>query len=363
MKKVLIASDSFKGTLSSRDIIDIASKLVKKSYNADIVLDCQLLGDGGEGTLNCLHSLKGGEVLSIPTVDAEGHETVSPLLLFENGESAFIEVASIVGLPLLKNDVNPLDRTTKGIAPLVEKALSAGVKRVYVGLGGSSTNDLGMGMLQGLGVSFVTGKVLGIKDALGVKSIDASGFKGKIEGTEFICLTDVRSPLLGEKGATYVYGRQKGYGPYLDFLEERMAYLGKLYEKEMGSSFITSPGSGAAGGLGGAFSCFFKAKLESGIDTILAWCDFKRRAKEADLIITGEGRFDEQSLNGKLISGVLKLCPKDKLALVVGKSKIKQSGLRIYQTSKEGKNYDEIKQFAKEDYEAALNRVFGQLLR
>ncbi len=363
MKKVLIASDSFKGTLSSQDIIDVATKVVKEKYSKDIALDCQILGDGGEGTLNCLYSIKGGTILSVPTIDAEGHPIASPLLLLENEKSAFVEVASAVGLPLLKNDINPLDRTTKGIAILIKKALSLGVKRIYVGLGGSSTNDLGLGMLQDLGVNFGTKGAYGIKDALEINSLDASKLKERIEGTEFICLTDVKNPLLGKTGATYAYGRQKGYGPYLGFLEERMAYLGRFFEKETRTPFIDSQGSGAAGGLGGAFSCFFNAKLESGIETILSWCHFKSRAKEADYVITGEGCFDEQSLNGKLLSGVMKYCPKDKLVLIVGKSKLKQPGLRVYQTSKEGESEDGIKRFAKEEYASTLDKVFCELLK
>ncbi len=362
MKHVLIASDSFKGTLSSSDIVEIAKRLVEKKYSKDIILDLQALGDGGEGSLEAVASIKGGDILQIKTFDAEMHPINAPLLLFDKGDSAFIEVASVVGLPLIKGDVDPLDRTTKGLGVLIKEAIACGVKRIYVGLGGSSTNDLGIGTLQELGLDFGLGHVIAIKDALEVKKLEKEAFEKAISGVEFICLSDVSNPLLGKRGATYVYGRQKGYGDCLPFLEERMGHLAKLFERKLGLPFASSLGAGAAGGLGGAFLSFFKAKMESGIDTLLLWANMEQRVKQADLLISGEGCFDEQSLNGKLLSGILEICPKEKLYLIVGKSTFVQSGLHVYQTSKPGESYEEIKLNARQEYENALDKVLSEFI-
>lgn len=363
MKKVLIASDSFKGTLSSKDIAGIAKSLVRKKYRESIILDAQILGDGGEGTLEAVASIKGGTPLKVDSFDAEGRPTKAPLLLFDDGRSAFVEAASIIGLPLIQGSVDPLDRTTRGLGILIKEAHRRGARKVYIGLGGSSTNELGTGMLQEMGVNFCLGRTVGIKDALNIKKLKIDAFKANLSGAEFICLGDVNNPLLGQTGATYVYGPQKGYGGCLPYLEERMTHLGRLFEKELGVDFIDSPGAGAAGGLGGAFISFFNAKMESGAKTLLSWSKMEQRVDQADLVITGEGRFDEQSLNGKLLSGILGLCPKEKLALIVGQCAYRDSGLRVYQTATPGEKSEEIRLHAKREYEDALDRVLSEAIK
>lgn len=360
MKKVLIVSDSFKGTISSQEIIEISQNLVKEKYNDSISLDTQSVADGGEGTLKAISSLKEGRIVNIDTINAEGREITAPLFLMENGNEALFEVSSIVGLPLIRNTIDPLKRTTKGIGIMIKEAISLGVSKIYVGLGGSSTNDLGIGMLEELGVIFNI-KNVNMSNALEIRDISLNHFMSSYRNVEFVCLTDVTNPLLGKNGATYIFGPQKGYANNLDYLEECMEHLTALFENKLNISFRDLPSLGAAGGLAAAFYAFLNASILSGTEELLSLCDFKNRAKDADFIITGEGCFDSQSLNGKLISGIIKNCDLSKLIIICGKSKIHGTSFPIYETSKENESFEEIKLHAKDEYGDVLNIVFRKI--
>ena len=359
MKKLLVASDSFKGTLSSKEIVSICKKVISESFSSSWSLDCQLIADGGEGTLDAFASLKKWKRIPVETFDAELSPIEAPILVDGEG-NAVIEVASVIGLPLIKNVLDPVHRTTKGLGILVEKAVELGAKKIYVGLGGSSTNDLGMGMLRELGVRFNPIENPDMSNALGIKEIDLSRFLLKGKGIEFVCLSDVKNPLLGENGATYVYGPQKGYGKMLGDLEKKAARLSSLYEKAASKSLQGVPGLGAAGGLGAAFYAFMGATMKSGIEEILSLSHFKERAASADLVITGEGSFDEQSFQGKVYSGISKCVDPNKLIVLCGRSEIKNPKIKIYETSKEGASFEWIKQHAKEGYQETLRSILKE---
>ncbi len=356
MKRLLLASDSFKGTLSSSDIVQIAQEIIRTKFKDDWSLDYQLIADGGEGTVEAFFSLWGGRKTYVPTVDAEGSPITAPLLLCKNGD-ALLEVASVVGLPYIKGLVPPLERSTRGLAKLIMEATNSGAKRVYVGLGGSSTNELGMGMLSELGVNFEGANAPTMANADRIRSIDASRFVLKGSPTEFICLSDVSNPLLGKEGATYVYGPQKGYGDCLMELEAKANHIASLYEKTTSKSLQKVPRLGASGGLGAAFYTFFDAKMESGIDILLNESNFAERAAKADLIITGEGSFDAQSLQGKAFSGISSRSPKGKLAVLCGFSNLEDPPLPVYETSRRGNDLAYTKKRAKEGYASALARL------
>lgn len=172
MIKILLTSDSFKGTLSSKDIIYIVQSLVKEKYQNEIVLDSILISDGGEGFLDAISSFKEGKTISFETFDAENKKITAPIYFVEKEKTAYIESASIIGLPLLNNSINPLERTSKGIGIAIKEAISLGANNIYIGLGGTSTNDLGIGMLEELGIKFPPIKNVSMKNALEIKDID-----------------------------------------------------------------------------------------------------------------------------------------------------------------------------------------------
>lgn len=360
MKTILVASDSFKGTLSSKDIINIVNDTVKQYFPHDFIVKSALIADRGEGTIDAFSSFKDGEVIYVNTYDAENNLIEAPLFISKDGY-ALIEVASVIGLPNIKNTINPLDRTTKGIGVLIKKAISLGINKIYIALGGTSTNDLGIGMLQELGISFNNGDIYTMSNIEEIKSIDTSNYLLKDKDIEFILLVDITNPLLSNNGATYTFGKQKGYGPYLDLLEDKMTKLTKIFEKETNKKLNNIPSLGAAGGLAGALYAFSNATIVSGIEEILKLSNFDQKIKDVDYIITGEGSFDNQSLNGKAISGIIEHVNKDKLIIICGQNKLKDSEYTIYETSNNKSNFEDIKKYAKENYQKELIKVLNNI--
>ena len=356
MKRLLLASDSFKGTLSSSDIVNIAKELIEKEFKDSWSLEYQYIADGGEGTIDAIKELLGGTTYDIKTINSENEMVTSPLLLIDK-DTALIEVAKIIGLPMVKNIVDPLKRTTKGIGILIKEAIKLNVKKVYIGLGGTSTNDLGIGMLQELGINFNIDEEINMSNALETKNISLDNFILKDKNIEFICLTDVTNPLIGKNGATYVFGPQKGYQNNLEYLEKTSRHLCNLFEKISNKNIENVQGLGAAGGLAAAFYVFMNAKIVSGINEILKLSNFKKKAMEADLIITGEGSFDEQSLNGKVLSGIINNASQDKIIIICGRTTIIGSNIQIYTTSKPNEDFNYIKKHAKESYRETLKLV------
>ena len=352
MKTVLLASDSFKGTLSSKEIIEIAAAVIRERFSSEWSLDALEIADGGEGTLDALFKVLGGERVEVPTLDAEGNAVQAPLLL--RGDEAYLEVASIVGLPMIKGSIDPLRRSTRGLAVLIKEAIHRGAKKITVGLGGSSTSEMGIGMLQELGLDFHAEEKVTMANVDTIQKLSWGRLPKNIAGVRFTCLSDVNSPLLGENGAVKAYGPQKGYGPYIEGMEAKMGHLASLSESLLRKDFSSFPGAGAAGGLGFAFKAFLGADLISGIDAVLDLCRFQQKAEKADLVITGEGCFDRQSVQGKAISGISKRTDPRKLVILCGKSKMPSFPLPVYETSRPGESFEEIKSHAKEEYASAL---------
>ena len=261
MKTVLLASDSFKGTLSSKEIIEIAEAVIRERFSSEWSLDALEIADGGEGTLDALSKVLGGERVEVPTLGAEGNAVQAPLLL--RGDEAYLEVASIVGLPMIKGSIDPLRRSTRGLAALIKEAIHRGAKKITIGLGGSSTSEMGIGMLQELGLDFHTEEKVTMANVDTIQKLSWGQLPKNIAGVRFTCLSDVNSPLLGENGAVKAYGPQKGYGPYIEGMEDKMGHLASLSESLLRKDFSSFPGAGAAGGLGFAFKAFLGADLIS----------------------------------------------------------------------------------------------------
>ncbi len=280
MRKIVIACDSYKGCLSSSDVANAAAHGV-----AEVYPDCEVVklavADGGEGTVEALVDTLGGHLEWAEVSDPLGRPVKAAYGVA--GDLAIIESAAACGLTLLtKEERNPLVTSTKGLGELIMAAIDKGCRKFLIGLGGSATNDGGMGMIR------------------------AEGFLEKTKGMKFTVACDVDTPYIGEHGASRVFGPQKGASEQdVEILEERLGGYALTILKETGVDVRDMAGAGAAGGLGGAFRAYLGAELKRGVDLVLDQIDFDSKIHGADLVITGEGCSDYQTLKGKTASGVL----------------------------------------------------------
>ena len=306
--KLLFASDSFKGTLSSDQTIELLTKAAQEVFGS-----CETSGvpvaDGGEGTTDAVVKARSGEIITVPV-----H---GPLMEMEQGfygrlseTEAILEMAAASGLPMVPEEKrNPLNTTTYGTGELLKAALDAGYTEIAIAIGGSATNDGGMGFASALGIRFLDqdGNVLEGRgeDLEKVAHIDMSGLDPAVQKAHFTVMCDVTNPLCGPDGATYTFGKQKGGTPeILDRLEKGMQNYRDVIIREFGINPDEIQGSGAAGGLGAALKVFLHAEMKSGIETVLDLIDFDARLEGVDLVVTGEGRTDWQSCFGKVMQGV-----------------------------------------------------------
>lgn len=321
--KIVVASDSFKGSLTSLGVAEAAAKAI-----GEVCPECEVVkvdvADGGEGTMDALRGTLGGHKILIEVSDPLGRPVQASYVILDDGVTAVLEMASASGLPLLTPaERNPLKTSTFGTGQLIADALNKGCRKFLVGIGGSATNDAGMGMLQALGVRFfdAEGNLLqGKGESLElVQSIDRNSLCEGLTESEFIVACDVDAPLYGQKGAAYVFAPQKGADP--DMVRQLDMGL-KHFACKVLSYNITSDdlshvaGAGAAGGLGFGFIAFLNARLERGIEMVLDAIGFDSIIEMADLIITGEGRIDSQTLTGKTPFGVLQRAKKQDIPVV-----------------------------------------------
>lgn len=310
--KILFAPDSFKGTMSSMRVIELLADAAKRTF-PDSQLVTVPIADGGEGTVEALVTAAGGQYRTVNVTGPLG-EKVSAVYGVIGGKTAVIEMAQASGIMLLKEEEkNPLHTTTYGTGELIKAALDHGIRRLVIGIGGSATNDGGIGAAQALGVRFLdrnTSDVgYGGRNLCNIARIDVSNMDPRIKECEISVICDVSNPLTGPAGATYVYGPQKGAGKEcLELLESGMENYLQVIKQCIGMDMNQVPGSGAAGGLGAAMVAFFGARLKSGIDTILDFVDFESLLKDVDLVVTGEGKIDSQSAYGKVPVGIAKRC-------------------------------------------------------
>lgn len=309
MRKIVLAIDSFKGSLTSAEAEAAALEGIRRVYpQAETI--CIPIADGGEGMLEALSSLCVQEVrLRVHGPLDEKVET--RYLISSNGQTAYIEMASASGLPLVpENQRNPLLTTTRGTGQLMCDALDRGCNHLIIGLGGSATNDGGMGMLSALGIRFLNNQGKELKgrgcDMEKVDRIDTSLAHPAMKAVRCTAVCDVRNPFYGPEGAAYIFSPQKGATPdEVQLLDKGLRHLAKIYRQTTGHDIATLPGAGAAGGLGGALAAFLNAELRPGISLLLEANGFQDKIKGADLIITGEGRADRQTTMGKVPAGVL----------------------------------------------------------
>lgn len=317
MKKIIIAPDSFKGTLSSIQVCTIIQEVLGKYFNNEII--ALPIADGGEGTIDAfLHQQKGKKVW-IKTKDPYFNQIDSFYGLLEDG-TAIIEMATTAGLPLVKTK-NPLLTTTFGVGEQIDDAIKKGSKNIIVALGGSATNDAGCGAACALGAKFYDkdGKeFIPIGGTLEkIKNIDLSMLHKKIENIKITTMCDINNPFYGKKGAAFVFAPQKGATKEMvQVLDENLRSLSEKIEQYYGINLQKQEGSGAAGGMGGGMVAFFRSKLQLGIKIVLENASFDMLLKKSCLVITGEGKIDSQSIDGKAICGIAKRCKEAQVPLI-----------------------------------------------
>lgn len=308
-KKIVIAPDSFKGSLSSTEAAQAMARGVQRALpEAELVL--LPLSDGGEGLVESLVTASGGELLEYEVTGPLGTPVTAQMGLMGGGRTAVIEMAQASGLVLVPEaERNPLVTTTFGTGELIAKALDLGCDHLIIGIGGSATNDGGMGMAQALGVRFydADGELLGAGggELARLDRIDCSRLDPRLADVRIEVACDVNNPLTGPQGASHVYGPQKGATPEMvEFLDAALARYDRILQRDLGQDVGRVPGAGAAGGLGAGLMAILGGKLVSGIELVLNVLDFEAKAGGADLVITGEGKFDGQSAYGKVPMGV-----------------------------------------------------------
>lgn len=322
--KIVVAPDSFKGSLSAVAASDAMASGIKRVL-PDTEMVMLPLADGGEGTVAALVSSTGGRFQQCRVMGPLGDPVDAEYGILGDGTTAVIEMAAASGLTLIPTARrNPLLTTTYGTGQLLLAALGKGCRKILAGIGGSATSDCGTGMAQALGVKFfrrdgspilepMTGERMGE-----VGSLDASGCEEKLRGCEITVACDVENPLLGPQGAVMVFGRQKGADEAgLERLEANMQQVIGVIENAIGMSVRHSPGSGAAGGLGAGLMAFAHAALKPGIELVLDACNFAEKIAGAHWIFTGEGRVDQQTAMGKTISGMARAAHQQGIPVIV----------------------------------------------
>ncbi|MEN6358033.1 MAG: glycerate kinase [Armatimonadota bacterium] len=309
--KVVICPDSFKGSLSSIEAAEAIARGIELGAPGTQTVSIPI-ADGGEGTVDALVSATGGELRRVRVHDPLMREINSFYGVMGGGKTAAIEMAAASGLVLLSdNERNPLVTSTYGVGELISAAIDSGAKKIVIGIGGSATNDGGTGAMRALGARFLdkNGDDLphGGVALADLAHIDMDAFKFPMESIKVEVACDVTNPLCGPTGASAVYGPQKGATPEMVAkLDEALCNYAQVLHKDLNKDVAQMPGAGAAGGMGAGLAAFLNAELRSGIDMVLDTAGFDDALIGADLVITGEGKLDEQTAYGKTIGGVLK---------------------------------------------------------
>ena len=306
--KLLFASDSFKGSLTSEKTVELLSRAAGEVFG-----ECECSGvpvaDGGEGTVEAVIAAEHGEYINVKVHGPLMEETESFYGTFD-GNKAVIEMAAASGLPMVPEELrNPLNTTTFGTGELILDALKRGFRDISIAIGGSATNDGGMGCARALGVKFLDqdgNELEGFgRDLARVAAIDISGLDERVKDSKITVMCDVTNPLCGKDGATWTFGKQKGATPEIqEALEKGMCSYRDVIRETFGIDCDGIPGTGAAGGLGAALMVFLGGEMKSGIETVLDLIRFDERLEGVDLVVTGEGRTDWQSCFGKVMQGV-----------------------------------------------------------
>lgn len=320
--KIIVAPDSFKGSLSAVRAAEAMRKGIQTAFpEAEVVMVPS--ADGGEGTLETLVASNNGKKKKVTVTGPLGTAVEAEYGVLEETGTCIIEMASASGLELVpRTALDPLKATTYGTGELIKAALDDGYSSFILAIGGSATNDGGAGMLQALGMKLLDSKgeeiFFGGGELKRIHRIDLSSFDPRIGRSTFVIASDVENPLIGLDGASHVFGPQKGAGPEtVRELDAQLSHFADKVAEVTGIKLHHRPGAGAAGGLGGAFQAFFPSRMERGIDIVLAYQRFSDHLSEADLVLTGEGRVDAQTASGKTAMGIAQAAKKQKVPTII----------------------------------------------
>jgi glycerate kinase len=314
MKKFILIPDSFKGTMSSAEICAIMEERIRAHHPRAEVISIPV-ADGGEGSVEAFLTAVGGEKVNVPVKGPYMEDIRGGYGIIDGGATAVIEMAACAGLPLVGGNLHPERTTTYGVGQLMVDAAKRGCKKLIIGLGGSATNDFGAGAAAAAGVRFLnsTGKEFiptgGCLSS--IVHIDTSGLLPELKAAEIITMCDIDNPLYGPQGAAYVFSPQKGAdSTMVEFLDRQLRAVSDTVIREMGIDVSLISGSGAAGGMGGGMIAFFGSRLQMGIETVLDTVHFDQLLEGTDVVFTGEGKIDTQSLRGKVVIGVARRAKK-----------------------------------------------------
>lgn len=338
---ILIAPDSFKESLTSIEVTDYLSEGFKKAKQ-DFEITKLPLADGGEGTVKSLVAATDGEIKKKEVTDPLGNKVEAIYGILGDKKTGVIEMATASGLPLVPRDKrNPARTTTYGTGELIKAALDQGCTKLIIGIGGSATNDCGVGMAQALGGKFLDeeGKQIGyggryLKD---IEKIDLSQLDSRIAETEIEVACDVDNPLYGKNGAAYIYGPQKGASKkQVKQLDKGLRHIAEIIKNDLGKEVNEIPGAGAAGGLGAGLSAFLDAELRPGIEIVMEASKIEEKMEDVDLVVTGEGKIDGQTCSGKTPVGVSRIAKKKDIPVIAVAGTIGEDAEKVYE---EGINF------------------------
>ncbi len=369
MKKCVVVSDSFKGTVSSREICAIAQQVIPRHFPACEVI-CIPVADGGEGTVDCFVQAMGAQRVGVTVTNALGEKSAAAYARL--GELAIIEMAAAAGLPQVGALRCPGTATTYGVGELIAHAVDSGCRRILLGLGGSATNDGGCGCAAALGVRFYDAdgqSFVPVGDTLGrIARIDTAEAAALLRSVEITVMCDVTNPLYGPTGAAYVFAPQKGAdAEKVKSLDAGLRHFGDVIRSQYGLDVGAMPGAGAAGGMGAGCVALLGGTIQSGIDAVLDVTGFDRQLEGADLVITGEGSIDSQSADGKVVSGVARRTKAKGVPLIAIAGGIADSAGAVYDigvsamfsTDRAALPVDMLGARSPGDYEATLSDIMS----
>lgn len=332
--KIVIAIDSFKGCASSFELAHQIKKGILKVYENSEVIICPI-ADGGEGTVEALSSVENSKLVTSVCTNPIGKKIKAKYLILKDN-TAVIEMASASGLELISEEErDPSITTTFGTGELIRDAITRGARKFIVGIGGSATNDAGLGMLRSLGFKFLDkfGNEITLAKELGlIVKIDKTECLKELKECKFKIACDVNNPLYGENGAAHIYAKQKGANEEMILnLDEQLRLFAYVVEQENSKKLDMYPGSGAAGGLGFGFLAFLNSELKSGIEIVLEQLNIKEKIKGANFVITGEGKIDKQSSMGKVLSGIGSVCKEEGVTCIALSGNSSEADSKIHE--------------------------------
>lgn len=332
MRKVIVISDSFKGSLSSGQVAETAADCIRRFWP-----DCRVIGlpvaDGGEGTVECFLRAAGGQRVTVPTTGPWGECVEAAYARI--GEKAVVEMASAAGLPMAGTRLDPSRTTTYGVGGLIRHAVEHGAKKLILGLGGSATNDGGCGCAAALGVRFFDRAGMEFRPVgatlAQIVRIDCTDAEKLLDGVAVEVMCDIDNPLCGPAGAAAVFGPQKGAdAAMISALDAGLAHLAGVVRNQLGRDVAQIPGAGAAGGFGAGAVAFLNAVLRPGIEVVLDLVGFDGLLDGCDLVITGEGRIDGQSLSGKVPVGVARRARRRQVPVIAVVGDVRDDAYAVY---------------------------------